>query len=118
MHYGETTHKGHYITTLYRDGQWIDCNDEIVGVTNDVPKMGYLFFYDRVSEASNFFQGFSMNSIEDQNIPTTSQGQSSGKKGNDYDESQNEPTKSKNKKRKKSEMLGTRASLLLGNSNH
>ena len=39
-HYGETTHKGHYITTLYRNGQWIDCNDEVVRPTNDVPKMG------------------------------------------------------------------------------
>ena len=48
-HYGETTKKGHYITTLYRNGQWIDCNDEVVTPTNNVPNMGYLFFYDRVN---------------------------------------------------------------------
>ena len=51
-HYGRTTHEGHYITTLYRDGQWIDCNDEVVRPTNNVPEMGYLFFYDRVKNAS------------------------------------------------------------------
>merc|ERR1712062_44067 len=42
---------GHYVTTLYRNGQWIDCNDEVVTTTNEAPKMGYLFFYDKVSDA-------------------------------------------------------------------
>ena len=49
-HYSETTHKGHYITTLFRNEQWIDCNDEVVSATNKVPEMGYLFFYDRVND--------------------------------------------------------------------
>ena len=43
-HYGETTSRGHYITTLYRDGRFIDCNDEVVAPATNDPKMGYLFF--------------------------------------------------------------------------
>ena len=27
-HYGTHAHKGHYIATLYKNGHWIDCNDQ------------------------------------------------------------------------------------------
>merc|ERR1712079_601450 len=50
-HYGRHAQEGHYVSTLHRNGHWIDCNDEAVKLTNDVPKMGYLFFYDRVDNA-------------------------------------------------------------------
>ena len=41
---------GHYTATLYKNNQWIECSDENVRLTNDIPKMGYLFLYDRVQE--------------------------------------------------------------------
>ena len=47
-HYGRTTHEGHYITTLYRDGQWIEIDDHSVVTKHDDPLQGYMFFYDRV----------------------------------------------------------------------
>ena len=42
---------GHYTATLHANNQWIECNDEDINFTNDIPKMGYLFLYDRVQEA-------------------------------------------------------------------
>ena len=61
-HYGRHTNEGHYITTLYQDGQWIDCNDEVVRPTNDVPEMGYLFFYDRVNQTPLALQSVTIGS--------------------------------------------------------
>ena len=51
-HFGRTTQDGHYIASLSRNGQWIHCNDDkvISEPNNDVPDMGYLFFYDQVRE--------------------------------------------------------------------
>ena len=45
-HYGVSANKGHYINTLYQNQNWIDCDDEVVQSADDVPRMGYLFFYD------------------------------------------------------------------------
>ena len=64
-HYGETTHKGHYIATLYRNGQMIDCNDEVVRPTNKIPKMGYLFFYDRVKDLPLALPSVSVGNLEE-----------------------------------------------------
>ncbi len=49
-HYGPVANAGHYVTTLHKNSHWIDCDDEVVKSTKKAPTMGYLFFYDRVSE--------------------------------------------------------------------
>ena len=38
-HYGKKTNEGHYTTTLLRNGQWIDCNDEKIRLSISIPKM-------------------------------------------------------------------------------
>ena len=48
-HFGSHVYEGHYITSLYRNNRWIHCNDEKISrPCNDVPKMGYLYFYDQI----------------------------------------------------------------------
>ena len=51
------SYSGHYVTTLFRDGQWIDCNDTVLSPATEAPAMGYLFFYDRVQETQSFPHG-------------------------------------------------------------
>ena len=63
-HYGKVN-KGHYISTLYRDGQWIECDDSSVETKNTVPMQGYLFFYDRV-ETQLVQRGISIDDVEEQ----------------------------------------------------
>ena len=51
-HFGPHTNVGHYITALHiNDSQWIYCNDEITSIQNEVPKMGYLFVYEKINES-------------------------------------------------------------------
>ena len=35
---------------MFRDGQWLECNDSVLTSTLEAPKMGYLFFYEKVQE--------------------------------------------------------------------
>ena len=60
-HYGNEPHKGHYIATLYSNGNWIDCNDDTVGPATVTPQMGYLFFYDKLNEIPLAAPGISQN---------------------------------------------------------
>ena len=51
-HFGPHTNVGHYITALHiNDSQWIYCNDEITSIQNEIPKMGYLFVYEKINES-------------------------------------------------------------------
>ena len=50
-HIGKDVYEGHYITSLFKDGRWIHCNDlKVSRLRNDVPIMGYLFFYDKIGQ--------------------------------------------------------------------
>lgn len=49
-HIGTSTHCGHYVAHIYKDGRWAIFNDEKVGASKDPPKdMGYLYFFERLT---------------------------------------------------------------------
>lgn len=49
-HIGTSTHCGHYVAHIYKDGRWVIFNDAKVGASKDPPKdMGYLYFYERIA---------------------------------------------------------------------
>ncbi|XP_042453515.1 ubiquitin carboxyl-terminal hydrolase 14-like isoform X1 [Zingiber officinale] len=48
-HMGPSTHCGHYVAHVHKDGKWVIFNDSKVGASVDPPKdMGYLYFYERI----------------------------------------------------------------------
>ncbi|CAK9160179.1 unnamed protein product [Ilex paraguariensis] len=48
-HIGTSTHCGHYVAHIYKDGRWVIFNDEKVGVSKNPPiDMGYLYFFERL----------------------------------------------------------------------
>ncbi|XP_073285755.1 ubiquitin carboxyl-terminal hydrolase 14-like [Primulina huaijiensis] len=50
-HIGTSTHCGHYVAHIYKDGRWVIFNDEKVGVSQDLPiDMGYLYFFERYDD--------------------------------------------------------------------
>ncbi|KAH9612600.1 hypothetical protein KSS87_003752 [Heliosperma pusillum] len=50
-HMGTSTHCGHYVAHIYKDGRWVLYNDEKVGASLNPPKdMGYLYFFERLKE--------------------------------------------------------------------
>ncbi|XP_074586627.1 ubiquitin carboxyl-terminal hydrolase 14-like isoform X2 [Curcuma longa] len=50
-HMGTSTHCGHYVAHVYKDGRWVIFNDSKVGASVDPPKeMGYLYFYERIAD--------------------------------------------------------------------
>lgn len=49
-HMGTSTHCGHYVAHIYKDGKWVLYNDEKVGASVNPPKdMGYLYFFERLT---------------------------------------------------------------------
>lgn len=49
-HIGTSTHCGHYVAHVIKDGRWVIFNDTKVGASIDPPKdMGYLYFFERVN---------------------------------------------------------------------
>ena len=70
-HFGPNANQGHYITSLFRNNEWVYCNDEIVSEPkNDVPKMGYLFVYDKVNQISLPPPSISNNTLNEQDAST------------------------------------------------
>ncbi|KAL0320716.1 UNVERIFIED_CONTAM: Ubiquitin carboxyl-terminal hydrolase 14 [Sesamum radiatum] len=48
-HIGTSTHCGHYVAHIYKDGRWVIFNDDKVGVSKNPPiDMGYLYFFERI----------------------------------------------------------------------
>lgn len=48
-HIGTSTHCGHYVAHIHKDGRWTIFNDEKVAVSKDPPlDMGYLYFFERL----------------------------------------------------------------------
>ncbi|XP_078443561.1 ubiquitin-specific protease 14 isoform X2 [Wolffia australiana] len=48
-HIGSSTHCGHYVAHVHKDGRWVIFNDTKVGASVDPPKdMGYLYFFQRL----------------------------------------------------------------------
>ncbi|XP_015082701.1 ubiquitin carboxyl-terminal hydrolase 14 isoform X1 [Solanum pennellii] len=48
-HIGTSTHCGHYVAHINKDGRWVIFNDEKVGVSKNPPMdMGYLYFFERL----------------------------------------------------------------------
>ncbi|KAG8364997.1 hypothetical protein BUALT_Bualt18G0057100 [Buddleja alternifolia] len=48
-HIGTSTHCGHYVAHIYKDGRWVIFNDDKVGVSKSPPlDMGYLYFFERI----------------------------------------------------------------------
>ncbi|XP_071907472.1 ubiquitin carboxyl-terminal hydrolase 14-like isoform X1 [Coffea arabica] len=48
-HIGTSTHCGHYVAHVYKNGGWVIFNDEKVGVSKNPPvDMGYLYFFERL----------------------------------------------------------------------
>ncbi|KAG0494683.1 hypothetical protein HPP92_005677, partial [Vanilla planifolia] len=48
-HIGTSTHCGHYVAHIRKDGRWIIFNDNKVGASVDPPiDMGYLYFFERI----------------------------------------------------------------------
>lgn len=48
-HIGTSTHCGHYVAHVYKNGGWVIFNDEKVGVSKKPPiDMGYLYFFERL----------------------------------------------------------------------
>ncbi|XP_051133829.1 ubiquitin carboxyl-terminal hydrolase 14 [Andrographis paniculata] len=48
-HIGTSTHCGHYVAHIYKDGRWVMFNDEKVAVSKNPPiDMGYLYFFERI----------------------------------------------------------------------
>lgn len=49
-HMGTSTHCGHYVAHILKDGRWTIFNDKKVAASVDLPKdMGYLYFFQRIS---------------------------------------------------------------------
>ncbi|KAF7035535.1 hypothetical protein CFC21_046392 [Triticum aestivum] len=49
-HMGTSTHCGHYVAHILKDGRWTIFNDNKVAASVDLPKdMGYLYFFQRIS---------------------------------------------------------------------
>ncbi|KAF7112199.1 hypothetical protein RHSIM_RhsimUnG0257500 [Rhododendron simsii] len=49
-HMGTSTHCGHYVAHINKDGQWVIFNDEKVRVSKNPPKdMGYLYVFERLN---------------------------------------------------------------------
>ncbi|PKI65651.1 hypothetical protein CRG98_013946 [Punica granatum] len=49
-HMGTSTHCGHYVAHIDKDGKWAIFNDKKVGVSKNPPKdMGYLYFFERLN---------------------------------------------------------------------
>ncbi|KAK6946790.1 Zinc finger, UBP-type [Dillenia turbinata] len=49
-HIGTSTHCGHYVAHIHKDGRWVIFNDDKVGASVDPPKdMGYLYFFERIN---------------------------------------------------------------------
>jgi ubiquitin carboxyl-terminal hydrolase 5/13 len=49
-HMGTSTHCGHYVAHVLKDGRWAIFNDSKVAASVDLPKdMGYLYFFQRIS---------------------------------------------------------------------
>lgn len=50
-HIGTSTHCGHYVAHIYKDGRWVIFNDEKIGASVNPPKdMGYLYFFERMAD--------------------------------------------------------------------
>ncbi|KNA19217.1 hypothetical protein SOVF_063870 isoform A [Spinacia oleracea] len=50
-HMGTSTHCGHYVAHIYKEGKWVLYNDEKVGASVNPPKdMGYLYFFERLTD--------------------------------------------------------------------
>lgn len=48
-HIGTSTHCGHYVAHINKDGRWVIFNDDKVGVSKNPPiDMGYLYFFERI----------------------------------------------------------------------
>ncbi|KAL2483615.1 Ubiquitin carboxyl-terminal hydrolase 14 [Forsythia ovata] len=48
-HIGTSTHCGHYVAHIRKDGRWVIFNDDKVGVSKNPPiDMGYLYFFERI----------------------------------------------------------------------
>jgi ubiquitin carboxyl-terminal hydrolase 5/13 len=46
---GSSTHAGHYVAHIKKDGRWVIFNDNKVAISGQPPKdMAYLYFYQRV----------------------------------------------------------------------
>ena len=49
-HMGTSTHCGHYVAHICKNGRWVIFNDSKVGASIDPPKdMGYLYFFERMA---------------------------------------------------------------------
>ncbi|KAI4321896.1 hypothetical protein MLD38_035223 [Melastoma candidum] len=49
-HIGTSTHCGHYVAHIFKEGKWVIFNDDKVGASVNPPKdMGYLYFFERLS---------------------------------------------------------------------
>ncbi|KAL5706699.1 ubiquitinyl hydrolase 1 [Ranunculus cassubicifolius] len=49
-HMGTSTHCGHYVAHVNKDGRWVIFNDNKVGASIDPPKdMGYIYFFERIN---------------------------------------------------------------------
>lgn len=49
-HIGTSTHCGHYVAHILKDGRWVIFNDNKVGASINPPKdMGYLYFFERLN---------------------------------------------------------------------
>ncbi|CAA6670655.1 unnamed protein product [Spirodela intermedia] len=49
-HIGTSTHCGHYVAHVHKDGRWVIFNDTKVGASVNPPKdMGYLYFFERIN---------------------------------------------------------------------
>ncbi|KAL6553441.1 ubiquitin-specific protease ubp14 [Orobanche gracilis] len=48
-HIGTSTHCGHYVAHIFKNGRWVIFNDEKVAVSKNPPiDMGYLYFFERI----------------------------------------------------------------------
>ena len=48
-HMGTSTHVGHYVCHILREGRWIIYNDEKVALSKQPPKdLAYLYLYQRI----------------------------------------------------------------------
>lgn len=48
-HIGTSTHCGHYVAHIRKDGRWVIFNDDKVGASKNPPiDMGYLYFFERI----------------------------------------------------------------------
>ncbi|KAF3776247.1 Ubiquitin carboxyl-terminal hydrolase 14 [Nymphaea thermarum] len=53
-HMGTSTHCGHYVAHVLKEGRWVIFNDAKVGASVDPPRdMGYLYFFERIIEILN-----------------------------------------------------------------